>query len=145
MNPSADAENARFWLKADMSPLSKSSQLVSNLGAVGQREVATLFRRIAFVIGLALLAACAGGPEITVAEAERKYLDYLKVGQTTREEVISRLGAPAAVFENERILTYWLRLTAERGFVVDNSGAAYGLTLVFDRSDRLEKHKLLKQ
>ena len=100
-------------------------------------------RRISFVIGLALLAACAGGPEITVAEAERKYLDYLKVGQTTREEVISRLGAPAAVFENERILTYWLRLTAERGFV--NSGKAYGLTLVFDRTGRLEKHKLLKR
>ncbi len=100
-------------------------------------------RRISFVIGLALLAACAGGPEITVAEAERKYLDYLKVGQTTREEVISRLGAPAAVFENERILTYRLRLTAERGF--DNSGEAYGLTLVFDRTGRLEKHKLRKR
>ncbi len=102
-----------------------------------------MFRRIAFVIGLALLTGCANAPNVTVAEAERKYLDYLKVGQTTREEVISRLGAPAAVFENERILTYWLRLTAERGFV--NSGEAYGLTLVFDRTGRLEKHKLLKR
>ena len=104
-----------------------------------------MFRRIAFVIGLALLTGCANAPKVTVtvAEAERKYLDYLKVGQTTREEVISRLGAPAAVFENERILTYWLRLTAERGFV--NSGEAYGLTLVFDRAGRLEKHKLLKR
>ena len=102
-----------------------------------------MFRRIAFVIGLALLTGCANAPNVTVAEAERKYLDYLKAGQTTREEVISRLGAPAAVFENERILTYWLRLTAERGFV--NSGGTYGLTLVFDRTGRLEKHKLLKR
>ncbi len=103
-------------------------------------------RRISFVIGLALLAACAGGPEITVAEAERKYLDYLKVGQTTREEVISRLGAPAAVFENERILTYWLHLTADRGFVNPyRPGGTHGLTVVFDRTGRLEKYKLLKQ
>ncbi len=103
-------------------------------------------RRISFVIGLALLAACAGGPEITVAEADRKYLDYLKVGQTTREEVISRLGAPAAVFENERILTYRLALITERGFVNSYQyGGSYGLTVVFDRSGRLEKYKLLKQ
>ncbi len=104
-----------------------------------------MFRRISFVIGLALLGACAGGPEITVAEAERKYLDYLKVGQTTREEVISRFGAPTAVFENERILTYRLRLTAERGF--DNSYrylGTHGLTVVFDRTGRLEKYKLRK-
>ena len=105
-----------------------------------------MFRRIAFVIGLALLTGCANAPNVTVAEAERKYLDYLKVGQTTREEVISRLGAPAAVFENERILTYWLALTAERGFVNSyGPGGTYGLTVVFDGTGRLEKYKLLKQ
>ncbi len=106
-----------------------------------------MFRRIAFVIGLALLTGCANAPKVTVtvAEAERKYLDYLKVGQTTREEVISHLGAPAAVFENERILTYWLGLITERGFV--NSyryGPTHGLTLVFDGTGRLEKYKLRK-
>ncbi len=105
-----------------------------------------MFRRIAVVIGLALLTGCANAPNVTVAEAERKYLDYLKVGQTTREEVISRFGAPAAVFENERILTYRLGLTTERGFVNSyRSWGAYGLTVVFDRSGRLEKYKLLKQ
>ena len=107
-----------------------------------------MFRRIAFVLGLALLTGCANAPKVTVtvAEAERKYLDYLKVGQTTREEVISRLGAPAAVFENERILTYRLALITERGFVNSYQyGGSYGLTVVFDRSGRLEKYKLLKQ
>ncbi len=105
-----------------------------------------MFRRIAFVIGLALLTGCANAPNVTVAEAERKYLDILKVGQTTREEVIVRFGAPVAVFENERILTYQLGLTTDRGFVNSyRQGANYGLTVVFDRAGRLEKYKLLKQ
>ena len=102
-----------------------------------------MFRRVAFVIGLALLTGCANAPNVTVAEAERKYLDYLKVGQTTREEVIVRFGAPAAVFENERILIYRLVLTTDHGFVNSyRRGANYGLTLVFDRAGRLEKYKL---
>ena len=101
---------------------------------------------LALIVVLIGLAACAGAPKISVAEADRKYLDYLKVGQTTREEVISRLGAPAAVFENERILTYRLGLTDDRGFVNSyRPWGSYGLTVVFDGTGRLEKYKLLKQ
>ena len=81
----------------------------------------------------------------TLAEVETKHLAFLELNRTTREEILVKLGTPSSVFENERILTYRLRLNPEEGFV--NSPYAfyhYGLTFVFDRDGRLSNYKLRK-
>jgi hypothetical protein len=104
-----------------------------------------------------LLIGC--GPTLQVAqgEVEQKWLAYFKDGNTTKEEVLLRLGLPAAQFEGERILTYRLRLTDAEGLVVvprkpdwmhpqvsSWTRAQYSLVLVFDEKHVLQRHALLR-
>src|ERR1051325_5888960 len=70
---------------------------------------------------VSLSGCCAAGPHptpATDAEIAQGPLAFLRDGSTTKEEVILQLGAPAAVFESERILTYRLRHTREQGMRV---------------------------
>lgn len=112
------------------------------------------------VVVLALSLVLVGcGPTLQVAqgEVEQKWLAYFKDGNTTKEEVLLRLGLPAAQFEGERILTYRLMLTDAEGLVVvprklEPSGrpllywarGQYSLVLVFDEKHVLQRHALLR-
>jgi len=104
-----------------------------------------------------LLIGC--GPTLQVAqgEVEQKWLAYFKDGNTTKEEVLLRLGLPAAQFEGERILTYRLMLTDAEGLVVVPrkldprdprlsywARGQYSLVLVFDGKHILQRHILLR-
>jgi outer membrane protein assembly factor BamE (lipoprotein component of BamABCDE complex) len=94
----------------------------------------------------AALSGCATPKPPSVAEVESKHLAFLEKSETTREDVLTKLGTPSGVFENERILTYRLRLDPTHGFT--NSAYAffhYGLTVVFDDNGRLKNFKLRKQ
>jgi hypothetical protein len=66
------------------------------------------------VLGLLvmLLGGCVAParPPERMPHLETRWLSYLEDGRTTRDEVVSRLGAPSAQFEGERILTYRLAL-----------------------------------
>ncbi len=112
-----------------------------------------------FVASLTL-AACAGGktPDELRALA-RQSVAFLEDGRTTREEALTTLGVPTAVFEDERILTYRMYLHDEAGLVVVRHGPPgpryggpydaqsvgdYHLILVFDTKSVLARHKLLK-
>lgn len=84
---------------------------------------------------------------------ESGLLSSIQDGQTTRQEVLLRLGTPSASFEGGRILTY--------DFVVDMAGQwqrvgtsvvsdwlyplprASSLVLVFGPEDRLVRHSLV--
>jgi hypothetical protein len=107
-----------------------------------------------FVASLTL-AACAGGktPDELRALA-RQSVAFLEDGGTTREEALTTLGVPTAVFEDERILTYRMYLHDKAGLVVVRHGPPgprywravgdYHLILVFDTKSVLARHKLLK-
>ena len=45
-------------------------------------------------------------------------LEFLKVGRTTRAEVLVNLGEPSGQFQQENILTYRIGGDAEKGYVV---------------------------
>src|SRR6476660_65883 len=65
-----------------------------------------------------MIGGCASGFHPTPATAEELAqgpLAFLHDGATTKEDIILKLGAPAAVFESEKILTYRLRHTREEG------------------------------
>lgn len=104
-----------------------------------------------------LLVGCAAPLQVAQTEVEQKWLAYLKDGKTTKEEVLLRLGLPAAQFEGERILTYRLMLTDAEGVVVVAREldlgdprvshwvrGQYSLVLVFDAKHLLQHHALLR-
>ena len=77
-------------------------------------------------------------------------LSFLKDSQSTKEELLSNLGAPSAQFEAGRILTY--RLDGKYQAIPRPSGqspapwnrAQYSLVLVFDAAGILQRHSLVR-
>jgi uncharacterized protein YjbI with pentapeptide repeats len=67
--------------------------------------------------------------------------DFLLDGQTTKREVLGRLGRPSAQFEGERILTY--RLDQDRRTVEAWRDAHHSLVLVFDAAHVLSRHRVV--
>jgi hypothetical protein len=106
-------------------------------------------------IFISITGGCASGLHPTPAtdeETAQGPLAFLRDGSSSKEEVILKLGAPAAVFESERILTYRLRHTREEGMKVMAKEAhayetwdsvQYSLVLVFDAQQVLQKHSLV--
>jgi hypothetical protein len=92
------------------------------------------------------LAACA--PRIPGAAPD--LLTFLRAGETTREEVVLKLGQPSASFEQERILTYRVGQDPKQGFflIVPNrldwwQNVRYSVVLVFDANGVLEKQRFV--
>jgi hypothetical protein len=70
-------------------------------------------------------------------------LSFLKDGETTRTDIVSRLGQPSGTFEQGRIITYWLDTeyrVAGRG----EETTRYSLVLVFESPNEvlLKRHSL---
>ena len=96
---------------------------------------------------LGFLVGCATTP---IPGASHDLLKFLQVGQTTRQEVLLKLGQPSASFEQERILTYRIGEDAKQGYylIIPNAkmqwqGVHYSLVLVFDSSGVLQRHNLV--
>ena len=108
---------------------------------------------IALVGALGYAAGCESQPP-TAAQLEQGPLAFLHDGQTTKEDVLLKLGVPTAQFEGERILTYRLVADAQGMHVVgrehvkagqDSSSheiAEYSLVLVFE-GNALGRHSLV--
>jgi hypothetical protein len=109
---------------------------------------------------LLLLMGCAGTQQVVNKEAHPQ-LDFLVEGVTTKEDVLLRLGIPAAQFEGERILLYRLHERQKEGLVVIPPELGYrdarlapvrsswgtydySLVLVFDEKNILCKQSLIK-
>src|SRR5438876_2519085 len=69
-------------------------------------QLLALFMPLVFLIG------CATPPE---SKASVDLLDFLVDGQTSRTEVLLKLGEPSAKFETEKILTYQLAVKPKTG------------------------------
>ena len=108
-------------------------------------------RRILLIVAI-LSAGCAATP-MTPQQVVQGPMGFLKEGQTTREQILLRLGSPYAGFEKERILTYRLSEDGKpveeyRG--MDSASAAddptlvaYHLVLVFTPGNVLERFSLV--
>ena len=78
------------------------------MGIISGRQLLLLILAIASV---AMLAGCAT-PKIQLADAQlllNSELTFIKDGETTREEVVLKLGVPSAQREGDRILMYQFR------------------------------------
>jgi hypothetical protein len=83
---------------------------------------------------------------------DRALLNFLLDGTTARTEVLSRLGEPSTVFEQDRILTYRIAGDPDRGFWIRERtgqpntgwiGVNRNLVLVFDEQGLLQRHSLV--
>lgn len=79
------------------------------------------------------------------AEKADKRLHFVHDGQTTRQEVIGRLGQPHATFESDRIVTYLLE-GSHSGLIVaqEYEDIQFHLVLVFGPDQVLERHSLIR-
>ena len=108
----------------------------------GSRPVKSIVT--SFLAGV-LMAGCAAQED----RGDTMLLEFIATGQTTRTDVLLRLGIPSASFENERILTYRIGGDSSKGFFVrDAAGTwyetSYSLVLVFDSNSVLENQSLVR-
>jgi hypothetical protein len=110
------------------------------------------------LIAVVLAAVVAGcSTHLSRAELQEKYLPFLQVGKTTKEEVLLNLGTPSGQFQNERILTYRLTVLGGKQLKVLPRESIYGdpnvaiwsiltkynLIVVFDEKDVLTKYNVI--
>ena len=107
---------------------------------------------LAILVSMVTLVGCVTGPP----KGRADWFSFLADNQTTKEEVILKLGQPSGRFESERILTY--RLGCESGndgyYVVERESSwnnepvwlntQYSLVLVFDGQNILRRHSLVE-
>ena len=82
---------------------------------------------------------------VVIKQNENTPISFLRDGQTTKSEVLSRLGElDGREFENGRILMFVL--DENYRIAPSANSAQFHLTLVFDESDRriLKKHGLVR-
>ena len=99
---------------------------------------------------VALVVSALAGCAATIPGARADLLTFLRAGETTREEVVLKLGQPSARFEQGRVFTYRVGRDAKQGYhvVTQNprqpwEGVRYSMVLVFDASGVLEKQSLV--
>ncbi|MCX6887780.1 MAG: hypothetical protein NTX27_22400 [Verrucomicrobia bacterium] len=97
-----------------------------------------------------LVACWLTGCTTPIPGASHDLISFLKIGETTRETVLLKLGQPSAIFEHERILTYRVGEDPRQGRYILTPRAMmpwqhihYSLVLVFDDHGRLAKQNLI--
>lgn len=98
------------------------------------------------LIALLILTGCA---TVNTPAPDPLLLDFLQDGQTSREEIVLRLGAPSQTMENERVLFYRLAQD-KRGYLIREprhdhfwAGVQISLVLVLDDRGVLQQHSLV--
>ena len=101
------------------------------------------------------VGGCASLKPMTGPEILQDPLAFVKDEQSTREQVLLKLGQPTGSFESDRILTFRRAADAQTRQVtggqvvrsqttgVSYPGGSHCLVLVFDPSGRLVRHSLV--
>lgn len=100
---------------------------------------------IVCVLTVVLTASCATQEN----RGDTALLEFITIGETTRTQVLLRLGKPSASFEDERILTYRIGGNSTGGYFVRDAAGTwyetnYSLVLVFDSGGVLETQSLVR-
>jgi hypothetical protein len=106
-----------------------------------------------------LIPGCATPTSPVIPGAKKDLLAFLHTGKTTREEVLATLDQPSKVFEQDRILTYWVSYERGQGYYIVSppkpsesveeqfrywqTKRYYSLVLVFDANGVLRESKLV--
>lgn len=101
--------------------------------------------RFIFSISIAagLLFGCMTAQKIDPSVAN-KYEGFISDSKTAKQEVQDRLGSATSVYEDGRILIYYVHLQDDGRMNLTGSGTCHALVLVFDKDDLLERHSLVK-
>ena len=105
---------------------------------------------------LGLATACAPMSRLALGEPtelEKSGYDFIRNGDSTREELLARLGAPSYNFENKRILIYrfqqeqnrisLLSASQAKPTVPDSRRNLGNVVLIFSQDGVLERHSLV--
>ncbi len=98
------------------------------------------------VIGVLLMAGCSyvePVDEQTLSEA----FPFIRDGQTKKQEVLDRFGAPDNQYESGRIITYLVGIDDRSGDwrVGGYFETQHALVLVFGPEEALERHSLVRE
>jgi len=100
-------------------------------------------RTAGVLLFLVLAAGCATQPL-----GRAGLLDFIRDGQTTREEAYLRLGEPSAFFEGGQIMSFRLGQDDGGYFPIEKTqgfmGVRYSLILAFDDQGILRRHSLIE-
>lgn len=112
--------------------------------------VACRCRLFAALLALAVFLSGGCAQSAPIPGARPDLLDFLRDGQTRREEVLTTLGEPSGSFENERILTWRIGHDVAQGYYVISPKqlqpwqfVSHSLVLVFGDGGVLRIHKLV--
>lgn len=101
-------------------------------------------------LSLLMLVLSIGGCATTQETGNKRLLDFLVDGQTSKQEVILALGQPSGVYENESVYTYRIVGDSSTGFKPSKSFSpcgwhdiTYSLVVIFDDQDVLKRHSLV--
>ena len=106
-----------------------------------------------FLVFFLLLGACSTYVAKVDEESAARLLNFVRDGQTTRQEVTARLGEPHQSFETGRIVTYVITdadgsLTLLESYHASHQTTPdtglYHLVLVFGPTAVLERHSLVR-
>ncbi|MCU0727764.1 MAG: hypothetical protein MUE73_18555 [Planctomycetes bacterium] len=113
---------------------------------------------VPFLLAGLVLTSCSTPRPAAVDVPERATrLPGISIGQTTRADLLLRYGMPTGRFENDRILTFMLRLTADDELLPVSGDVAwrdprfrtwdfatYSLVTVFEPDGRLARFELVR-
>ena len=92
---------------------------------------------------VAPIIGCWGTVQIFDPLYTSKYAGFLHDGNTTKEEVIDRLGPAHSIYENGKVLIYNVYLKDGR-MTMEGNYKCHALVLLFDEDNVLKKHRLIK-
>jgi hypothetical protein len=102
---------------------------------------------IKYIVFVSLLVApiigCWGTVETFDPLSTSKYEGFIHDGNTTKKEVIDRLGPAHSIYENGKILIYNVYLKDGR-MTLEGNYKCHALVLLFDEDNVLKCHRLIR-
>jgi hypothetical protein len=98
---------------------------------------------------LLLASSCAQHATVVAPEAVSERFKFLRDGETTRREILDRLGDPSHVFELDHVVVYLVRedyygrLKVDPGNTNEND-RLYHLVIQFTSDGAMERHGLIR-
>lgn len=92
-------------------------------------------KQVFIIITVLVIAGCTGPQQMAPVDDEvaAQHFGFLRVGETTQQEIVSRLGPPSETYENGLVMTYPY---------MDN---LYQLVVAFTSDHVLERFSLVRR